>query len=155
MLRYLDETWIIPTYCLSDVKHKKLETTLMFGVIETKQSVDYWIVHLSMGCFGNTRILLKSPFSLGNLELWFQVSLIFQMNLRKFANGWAHLRSPVTAHLFWDMLFSSANANLTSSWVYFFLSLSLNHSQTHTHTHGSHHTQFLPTPYLGQAAIIS
>lgn len=57
------------------------------------------------------------------------------MNLRKFANGWAHLRSPVTAHLFWDMLFSSANANLTSSWVYFFLSLSLSITLRHTHTH--------------------
>lgn len=62
-----------------------LETTLMFGVIETKQPVDHWIVHLSMGCLGNTRVLLKSPFSLGGLELWFQLSIIFQINHRKFA----------------------------------------------------------------------
>ena len=87
-----------------------LETTLTFGVIETKQRVDNWIIHFSMRCFGVTRTLLKSSLPLVGLELWFQLLIIVQVDHRKFAkpeffsNELVNVRSSVAAQLFWDIL---------------------------------------------------
>ena len=61
---------------------KCLETTLLFGVIETKQPVDNWTVHFSVKYFGITRTPLKSPLPLVGLELWFQCQLLFKSTSR-------------------------------------------------------------------------
>ena len=147
MLRYLDEKWIISMYCLSDTKHKN--GWKYPDIWCHRNKTISWHLNCSSfnGVFWQHKDGSQITFFSSGFELWFQFSIIFQINLRMFAkpglclNEKAHLRSPVAAHLFWDSHFSSNYSNLTSSRVYSSLSLSLSLPQTHTCTHKRIHTQ--------------